>query len=164
MRNVGFNGLYRTNRAGRYNVSWGRRSEPYSVPVELIRADSTRLRDTEIRTGAAWDTLADADAGDFVYLDPPFHGTHTAYAAGGFGEVDQQRLADTVAEATGRRVLVLLSNSDTPFTRQVFGKVLDLETVSVHRSISRSSASRGSVPEVLGNNFSAVAGERRLAA
>ena len=164
LNRTGFNGLYRTNSSGRYNVTWGRKERPYAVPTELIQADGARLCGTTIRTGAAWDAVADAQAGDFVYLDPPYHGTHTAYSAGGFGEDAQRQLAGTVAELTELGVLVLLSNSDTPFTRQVFGEVLDLETVSVHRSISRSVASRGTVSEILGNNFGAVAGDRLLAA
>jgi DNA adenine methylase len=157
LNRLSFNGLYRVNRAGRYNVPWGALANPTVCNEELLRADAASLAGVEVRCGSFADAVADAVAGDFVYLDPPYipasaTSSFTAYAAEGFGLTEQRQLAEVIADLDARSVHVMLSNSDTPVTREVFA-ALQLHTVSVRRSISAKASARGTVTEVIGVNY-----------
>lgn len=152
-----FNGLYRVNASGRFNVPWGQLKNPTICNAPLLRADAVKLAGTDIRRGGYAETSADAQRGDFVYLDPPYipassTSNFAAYAKEGFGPAEQEQLAAHVRDLTSRGVRVMLSNSDTPLTRSIYAD-LDLHTVSVRRSISAKSSARGTVTEVLGVNY-----------
>lgn len=157
-----FNGLWRTNSSGLFNVPYGKLSHPEICNEPLLRADSARLQGALIRQGDFAAAVEDATRGDFVYFDPPYiPATPTAsfsrYAQNDFREPDQRRLSEVIADLTNRGVLVMLSNSDTPLTRVIFSS-LDLESVSVSRSISANPASRGSAREIVGTNYHNVRG------
>lgn len=152
-----FNGLYRVNASGQFNVPWGQLKNPTVCDEPLLRADANKLAGTTIRGGGYAETAADARRGDFVYLDPPYipasdTSNFAAYAKDGFGPRDQEQLAAFIDELTKRGVHVMLSNSDTPLTRQIY-RGMDLHTVTVHRSISAKASARGTVTEVLGVNY-----------
>ena len=98
-----------------------------------------------------------AEAGDFVYFDPPYvpvsaSSSFTSYQADGFGLEDQSRLAEVVRLLDTNKVSVLLSNSDTPVVRDLFAG-LTIETVYARRSINSKGSGRGVVAEVLVRNF-----------
>ena len=153
-----FNGLFRQNNKGGFNVSYGKLTNPTVCDEPLLRLDSDRLAGTVIRQGDFENAVADARAGDFVYLDPPYIQSFTKYAKEDFREPDHRRLASVIDDLTRRGVLVMLSNSDTSLTRAIYNG-LRLESVQVRRSIAAKGSARCSVPEVIGTNFAEVAAE-----
>lgn len=148
-----FNGLWRVNRSGEFNVPMGRYKDPLSgLPARLRDAAPTLAR-AEIRHGDYRETLLDAQAGDFVYLDPPYDpvtktANFTAYAADGFGPEQQAQLAETVRMLIARGVQVMASNSDTPFVRRLYAG-LQIDSVECPRAINSNAAKRGKVGEVI---------------
>lgn len=155
-----FNGLYRVNRQGQFNVPYGKLANPTVCDAARLRACSAWLRHVEVRSGSFVAAVNDARAGDVVYLDPPYipltaTASFAGYAKDGFGELDQWALSGVVAGLSGRGVRVVMSNSCTETTSQVFGAQLDLYAVDAKRSIAASSSSRAPVQEVVGVNFAA---------
>lgn len=148
----GFNGLYRVNRAGRFNVPFGRNHGTMPDP-ELLRACSRALRGVELND---WDFtfgLDAARAGDCVYFDPPYvpltpTSSFTAYSAGGFGDVQHSILASWFTRLTNRGVVCITSNSDTPRVRELYAGH-DLCPVQVRRNIAATGAARTSVGELV---------------
>lgn len=150
-----FNGLYRQNSAGQFNVPWGRLANPTICNTELLEACSQWLSHAEIRCGSFIAAVADAAAGDVVYLDPPYvpltpTASFSKYAKDDFGEMDQWALAGVIRGLLDRGAHVILSNSDTELTRRIYGDDLELRSVNASRSVSASAASRASVLEVIG--------------
>lgn len=152
-----FNGLYRENSRGEFNVPMGRYTNPAICDVTNLRAASNALQKAriEIRPFA---TVADrAKAGDFVYFDPPYWpvsptSSFTAYARYDFNRVDQQALAALFDTLKGRGVRAMLSNSFTPFIRNLY-KEHQFDKLDAKRHVNRNAQGRGSVPEILVRNF-----------
>jgi DNA adenine methylase len=121
-----YNGLYRVNRSGQFNVPFGRyKKAPSIYDAENLRAASALLRFADLRVADFEATMADAGPGDFIYLDPPYDpvsatANFTHYTEGRFDAHEQRRLADAVAQATRQGAFVLLNNSDTEFIRSLF--------------------------------------------
>ncbi len=153
-----FNGLYRVNLQGLFNVPYGRYKNPAIFDEESLRAVSRYLNsnDITIQTGDFAQSVQDADSGSFVYFDPPYHSpdksNFTGYQAGGFGEDEQIRLRDTFAMLSKRGTKCLLSNSDTPFIRKLY-KGFAIKRVQASRAISANAGGRGPVDEVLIKNW-----------
>jgi DNA adenine methylase len=103
--------------------------------------------------------VSSAKKGDFVYFDPPYDSPNctnfTGYQAGGFDQNDQTRLRDIMLKLTENGVKCLLSNSDTPFIRELYGENSEftIEVVSASRMINSDATGRGKVPEVLIRNW-----------
>lgn len=153
-----FNGLWRVNSAGNFNVPYGHISRPVVCDARLLHACSARLRGAQIRLGSYTAAVNDAKTGDVVYLDPPYlplspSASFSKYAKDDFGKLDHYALAGVIRGLSERGVYVMLSNSDAPLTRQIFGGLLELRGLDVTRSISAGSASRKKVGEVLGINY-----------
>lgn len=147
-----FNGLWRVNRAGEFNVPWNK-SATVSFDYEHLRAASTLLQRAELRAGGYRETVRDAKRGDLVYIDSPYvpvskTANFTAYAAGGFGPDDQCDLADLVRDLTSRGVYCLVSNSDTPLVRELYSG-MRIDTVQCGRAINSKGSGRGKVSEVI---------------
>lgn len=153
-----YNGLYRVNSQGLFNVPYGRYKNPLICEADALRAVSFYLRehDVALMCGDFSDVVGKARPGDFVYFDPPYHSANstnfTSYQAGGFSESEQERLRDVFAWLTERGVKCLLSNSDTGFIRALYGG-FTVETVSASRAINADSSGRGKVNEVLIRNW-----------
>ena len=149
-----FNGLYRVNAQGLFNVPFGRYKHPAICEPEALRAVSAYLQNNEVTLmcGDFADAVTEARAGDFVYFDPPYHSADntnfTGYQAGGFGEAEQRRLRDVFAALAGRGVLCMLSNSDTELIRDLYGDY-NLEIIPARRAINARPSGRGAVNEVL---------------
>ncbi|MEE8408047.1 MAG: DNA adenine methylase [Myxococcota bacterium] len=148
-----FNGLYRVNRRGQFNVPFGRYANPKICNVDNLRAVSDALRGVDLRVEDALAIGHRARCGDLVYFDPPYDpasatSSFTSYAKGGFGRDEQARLADVFADLAGRGVHVVLSNSDTPFVRDLYAG-FRIDQVYVRRPINSRADRRGPVPEVL---------------
>jgi DNA adenine methylase len=157
LNKTGFNGLYRVNRSGQFNVPIGRYTKPFFCDRANLRACSRALREVELGVRDFGKILGAAKAGDFVYLDPPYvplsdTADFTSYIPGGFGLKDQGRLATFFAKLAAKGVYVMLSNSDTPTVRELY-KGFHIDVVLASRSINSNGARRGKVGEVVVRNF-----------
>jgi DNA adenine methylase len=152
-----YNGLYRVNRRGAFNVPIGRYERPRIVDRENLLAVATALRGVEIEADDFGTVTEAAGPGDLVYFDPPYHplsGTSafTNYTAGGFGVEEQRRLARVFEKLSRRGAFVVLSNSSSDLVRELY-EALDprprIDEVRVPRAINSKAKSRGPVPELL---------------
>lgn len=148
-----FNGLYRVNRKGEFNVPFGKYANPTICDEENLRAVAEVLHGVDGRLSDFEETVSDAKRGDTVYMDPPYApasetADFTAYTAGGFGPKDQERLRDVAKKLIDRGVFVLLSNSDTPFVRKLY-KGFKIEKVEAPRRVNSKGGKRGNVGELL---------------
>lgn len=151
-----FNGLYRVNRKGEFNVPMGRYVNPAIVNEATIRACHHALQETNIVLGDFAD-ISPA-AGDFVYFDPPYHpldsASFTSYTENDFGSNDQIRLRDFAVSLSMLGVSIMLSNSDTEFIRELYnGHPFHIETVMAPRVVNSKGSARGEVKEVLITNY-----------
>lgn len=152
-----FNGLYRVNRRGYFNVPFGRYKNPVICRPERLRAVSRVLRRTTLLRADYEGVLDVADAGDFAYFDPPYQpvsrtANFTGYTAADFGEDEQRRLAEVVRELDRRGVRWMVSNSDTELVHELYGG-FRVEAVQGSRAISRRGNGRGRVRELLIRNY-----------
>jgi DNA adenine methylase len=148
-----FNGLWRVNRSGDFNVPIGRYTDPPICVPDALRAASTVLARAEIRHADYQAAIEDAKAGDFVYFDPPYDpinatSSFTSYTVGDFGPNDQKMLAATAKQLIDRGCKVMLSNNDTPFVRSLY-KGLRIDKVKCSRAINSNAAKRGEVDELV---------------
>ena len=154
-----YNGLYRVNSKGRFNVPLGRYARPAILHAPALRLVSEALTGIELRTGHFRDTVHDAGRGDFVYFDPPYHplsptSSFTSYTGNPFGVGDQEELAGVVTDLHHRGACVMLSNSDSPLIRRLYDAPgLSIRTVRARRSINSKGDRRGAVREVVVLNY-----------
>jgi DNA adenine methylase len=151
-----YNGLFRTNKGGDFNVPVGRFKNPGIVdPPKLRRAAAVLARASLLP--APFDHLLEAARpGDLIYFDPPYvpiskTASFSAYSDGAFSEDDQARLAAAFRALDARACLLALSNSDTPLVRKLYAG-FDLSPVIAPRAISSKAATRGEVSELLIRN------------
>lgn len=152
-----FNGLHRVNRRGEFNVPEGRYVNPKILDEANLRAASQVLKSATLHRGGFEDGLELVRPGDFVYLDPPYEpvsttANFTAYAEDAFTRADQTRLRDVFAELDRRGAKLMLSNSDVPFIRELYGK-WRIDTVAAPRAISCNAEGRAKVTEVVVRNY-----------
>jgi DNA adenine methylase len=155
-----FNGLYRVNSRGFFNVPRGKYTNPAIYEAPVLRQMSRYLNagEIEILNGDFEQAVIKAGEDSFVYFDPPYHSPcrtgFTGYQADGFGEDEQQRLRDTMVYLTGRGVKCLLSNSGTDFIHSLYTHPLfDIVSVTAKRYINADPSGRGTVNEVLIKNW-----------
>src|SRR3954465_1619726 len=148
-----FNGLWRVNRAGRFNVPFGRYKNPkFADPASLITA-SRALLGVDLQHAPFEQAMARAQPGDFVYLDPPYDpvsptASFASYTAGGFSWADQQRLAAACTSLNRRGIRFLLSNSATERVRKLY-RGFEQRIVHAPRHVSCKGDGRGRVDELL---------------
>jgi DNA adenine methylase len=166
LNRTGFNGLFRVNGRGEFNVPAGRYVSPLICDEPNLHAWSAALNrpGVTLRVATFDAALASVGPGDFVYLDPPYapvSGTSrfTAYNAGGFGAIQQETLQRTVIALASRGASVLLSNSAAPQIKALYARHrgarsagLKATTVAARRAINSRAASRGAVREYLITN------------
>jgi DNA adenine methylase len=157
LNKTAFNGLYRVNNQGKFNVPFGRHRKPVICDPENLRACALALSGTWVDTLDFASATAAASAGDLVYFDPPYvplsaTAQFTAYARGGFNWESQETLASVVDELTRRNVRVMLSNSDVPALRKLY-RDHRIEKVRASRRINSKSDGRGLVDEILVMNY-----------
>ena len=153
-----FNGLWRVNSRGQFNVPWGQLSNPQILDADNLRAVSSRLQGSTIDHLDFKDAVSRAKKNDLVYFDPPYiplssSASFSMYAKADFGIAQQMELADLIADLRKRDTKVVLSNSYTDMSLEIFGKVCNLYKIQVMRSISAKASSRGSVDEIIGLNY-----------
>ncbi len=154
-----YNGLYRVNSKGVFNVPMGRYKNPKICDSHQLRKASTALgrSKTKMLVGDYKDVLKDAKSGDFVYLDPPFSplsltADFTQYTNNGFDQQDQVELAKVFRELDRKGCKVLLSNSDTEFTRNLYSG-FPFKSIPVQRAISCKGNARTGYRELLVRNY-----------
>lgn len=151
-----FNGLYRENQRGLFNVPMGRYKNPTIYNPELVRSAHRALGpEVHVRHNDYKHSVFDATYGDFVYFDPPYDplsltSSFTAYGARGFSRDDQVELAEFAASLARRGIDVMLSNSNTKFIRDLYrGIGFKLSRVSCPRAINSDASKRGMVSELI---------------
>lgn len=154
-----FNGLYRVNSSGEFNTPFGRYKNPNIINEPVLKAVSKYLQNNniELLSGDFEDALKGARKGAFVYLDPPYDpisksSNFTGYVEGGFGSDQQERLRDTCVKLHQKGVNFLLSNSATPFIKDLY-KDFEIIEVDAKRHINSVASKRGEVTEVLVRNY-----------
>ncbi len=155
-----FNGLYRVNLKGQFNVPFGKYKNPMICDEINLRKVSKALQNVEIKHQDYKEVLKKAKKGDFVYFDPPYYpisktAKFTAYTANAFLDKEQIELRDTVLELHKRGCLIMLSNSDTPFINKIYSgfKGIKISKVEAGRAINSDGAGRGKITEVLVTNY-----------
>jgi DNA adenine methylase len=153
LNRTGYNGLYRVNRSGDFNVPYGRYKKPNILDPARLYATAGALQDVELAVEDFEQACKKAKRGDFVYFDPPYvpvskTASFAAYHNVAFTLSEHERLAKTFARLTQKGVATLLSNSDTPETRALYA-AFDTHTVLAKRAINSNGARRGAVSELL---------------
>ena len=152
-----YNGLYRVNSKGQFNVPMGSYKNPKILRQDTLRAANVALQCVCIEA-RDFRTIVDlARAGDFFYFDPPYDplsktASFTSYTAGDFGDQDQRELADVFAQLSEMGCLCMLSNSHTPFILGLYQE-FRIETVQAIRAINSDANGRGSINEVVVLNY-----------
>lgn len=165
LNRTGFNGLFRLNRRGGFNVPAGRYADPRICDRDHIRAVAAALSYQGVTLDCIpfEQALADVRAGDFIYCDPPYAplsrtASFSNYTAGGFGPVDHARLQEAVVGAARRGALVLMSNSSAPDIvaayrcRRARDAGLTITHVPARRAINSRATLRGPVDELIITN------------
>ena len=157
-----YNGLWRGNSAGQVKVPMGRYKNPNIVDAERIQLASRALDGVKVTVSDFEESVRDAKAGDFVYLDPPYvplNGTSnfTSYYSDGFDLEQQRRLADLFLDLHRRGCKVMLSNSETEIVRELYQGLgivsLDIHKVFARRQINSDSDKRGEITELVITNY-----------
>ncbi len=156
-----FNGLYRVNSKGKFNVPLGRYTNPNIVNRENLITASKFLQSEKIKISCRdfESILKDAKKGDFVYFDPPYQpvsdtANFTSYTHRDFTEDDLQRLADLANQLNSKGAHVLLSNSNTKIVKNIFSsKKWKVKEIAVNRAINSNSQKRTGHKEILIKNY-----------
>ncbi|WP_204141391.1 DNA adenine methylase [Halomicronema sp. CCY15110] len=155
-----FNGLYRENRQGHFNVPMGRYKNPKICDAVTLRQAAIALQNTEIVCDRFTQVLDQATtAQDFVYFDPPYHpisatSSFTGYNRYGFRAEDQQRLQQTFATLAERGIQVMLSNSDCEFIRDLYAG-FHIQEIQASRAINSNAQRRGKISELVITSYPA---------
>ncbi len=166
LNRTGFNGLFRLNARGDFNVPSGRYASPRICDADNLRAVARALASpgVVVRARSFEHILAEAAPGDFLYFDPPYApvsatARFTSYTPGGFAEADQRRLQAVVLELAARGCQVLLSNSTAPLVQQLYlssaarAAGLRAHVVRARRAINSHPGRRGAVDEYVITNI-----------
>ncbi len=152
-----YNGLYRVNSSGQFNVPFGRYKNPSILAEPRLRAAARALEGVELAVEGFESVLEHARKGDLVYFDPPYQplsatSSFTAYTRWNFGAAEQVRLAEVFRELASRQVKVLLSNSDSPLIHELY-QGYPTHLVRANRFINSKGDSRQAIHEVLVCSF-----------
>ncbi|MDY0143900.1 MAG: DNA adenine methylase, partial [Bacteroidales bacterium] len=150
-----FNGLFRVNSSGGFNVPYGKNKNPMICDEENLRKVSKSLRGIRIIHEDYKKVLDRAKKGDFVYFDPPYYpvnktSSFTSYTKEAFLEKEQMELSSTFLELHNRGCYVMLSNSNTPFIRELYrnlGDKIKIKKVYATRAINSVASKRGEIKE-----------------
>ena len=157
-----FNGLYRVNKSGGFNVPFGKNKNPLICDEINLRQVSETLKNVIIKHEDYKGVLKKAKKGDFVYFDPPYYpvsrtASFTSYTADAFLEKEQIELRDIFVKLHKRGCFVMLSNSDTPFINKIYSEIKDkkvrISKVEAGRAINSKGSGRGKILEVVVTNY-----------
>ncbi|MBA7640705.1 Modification methylase DpnIIA [subsurface metagenome] len=152
-----YNGMYRENSEGKFNVPFGRYKRPRILDEENLLALSATLKNTTLTSMDFEKAVEKAKRGDFVYFDPPYYplsktASFTSYSENGFLEKEQIRLKKTFANLDRKGVFVMLSNSYTNFIRNLYKDYKQI-VVTANRAINCKAEGRGKIRELVILNY-----------
>ncbi len=155
LNRTGFNGLYRVNSKGGFNVPFGRYNKPRICDAENLRAVAKALRGAKLRNASFEEAVRRTRKGDLVYFDPPYEpvsrtSNFVAYARQGFGREDQERLASEFERLDRKGVMVMLSNSSAAWVKNRYRQ---FEEVQASRLVNAKATGRGRVAEVIVTSY-----------
>uniref|UniRef100_UPI0025FD97F6 DNA adenine methylase n=1 Tax=uncultured Campylobacter sp. TaxID=218934 RepID=UPI0025FD97F6 len=159
-----FNGLYRVNKDGKFNVPHGKYKNPLICDKENLRLCSNLLQKVEISFGSYEQVLEKADNNTFVYFDPPYrplikNNSFVSYDKSGFDDNDQIKLAENYKFLDNKKSPLMLSNSDPKNTNEEDNffddiyKGFEIERVFAKRMINSSASKRGDITEIVIMNY-----------
>jgi DNA adenine methylase len=153
LNKTGYNGLYRVNSKGGFNVPYGRYKRPKIYDPDRLLAARDALQGVTVEVADFDQSCRAAKPGDVVYLDPPYlplskTASFSAYHSDAFGLPEHKRLAKAFDKLVKRGVTAILSNSDTPATRELYAHFKPAG-VQVRRPINSVASGRGAVSELL---------------
>jgi DNA adenine methylase len=153
LNKTGYNGLYRVNSKGYFNVPFGRHKNPKICDAENLRKVSQVLKNVEIYLGSFEICLKFAEKNDFIYLDPPYYplsdtALFTSYTKNIFDKKSQLELYKVFKELDQRGCYLMLSNSYSEFILDLY-KDFKIVTLKAKRNINSISQNRGLINEVL---------------
>ncbi|CCY63074.1 putative adenine-specific DNA methyltransferase [Clostridium sp. CAG:967] len=152
-----FNGMYRVNSHGQFNVPFGHYKNPRIIDENNLLNCSKLLKKTEIKCADFSEILTKVKKGDFVYFDPPYvplneTSSFTSYTKDGF-DIDMQfKLRDVCDELDSKGVKFMLSNSDTKLVNELYANY-EIKKVFASRQINANADGRGKITEVLVRNY-----------
>lgn len=152
-----FNGLWRENRKGEFNVPRGDYKDPSIYDEDVLHSAAALLTRTELKSMSYQFAVNTANEGDFVYFDPPYDpisdtSNFTSYTKNAFGKDQQRELADVARKLKERGVYVMLSNNDTEFVRSLYPDFC-VDNVKCARSVNSKGDGRGKVDEVIVTSY-----------
>jgi DNA adenine methylase len=155
-----YNGLYRVNQQGQFNVPFGRYKNPAICDEKGLRAAHTALQSANLEVADFHVMLDRAEPGDLIYFDPPYEplsvtSSFTSYTSSGFDSSDQRRLAEVYRALDARGCLLMLSNSSAPLIAELY-RDFHIHDISARRVINRNGSGRGTIKELLITNFCAA--------
>lgn len=136
-----FNGLYRENSKGEFNVPFNGKKAGSSFNAEHLRAVSKQLKGVVFGNTDFENFVSEAEAESFIFIDSPYDNSFTDYSKESFGYEDHVRLAKTFKELSDRGCYCMLTNHDTPFIRDLY-KDYNIKVIDVRRSINRNGNDR----------------------
>lgn len=155
-----YNGLFRVNASGQFNVPFGRYENPNIVETDVLKAVSEYLSTNKINilNEDFQAAVSEAKKGDFIYFDPPYDpvsttASFTSYYVDKFDRNEQERLKKVVDELSDRGCYILLSNAYTDFIRNLYNDSYKQIEIAATRSINSDGAKRGKVQEILIKNY-----------
>lgn len=157
-----FNGMYRVNSKGEFNVPFGKYFNPLICDEQNLRRVSKALKNVEIKCQDYKVILKFAKKGDFVYFDPPYYpinktSSFTTYTKEAFLDKEQIELRDTYLKLHKKGCFVMLSNSNTPFINKIYSEIvkygIKINEVLAGRAINSKGTKRGKITEVLVTNY-----------
>ena len=145
LNKTGYNGLYRVNHSGYFNVPFGRYTHPTVFDRPLLRTVHQALQRVDLTSHDFAQPLRLARKGDFVYVDPPYQplsrtANFTAYTSRGFDWSEQERLAEWLARIAPRGCYILINNADTPQVREMYQTAFAERGVAITHAIVRDGA------------------------
>jgi DNA adenine methylase len=153
LNKFGFNGLYRVNRQGVFNVPYGHLAALPNFPFDEVAIAAEKLKTATVLSGGFAATMELATAGDVVYCDPPYSDlaaqtSFTGYTAQGFGVDEHMELVAAARQAAARGATVLISNHDTPATRALY-EGFEITALLVRRSVAANADRRLAARELV---------------
>lgn len=157
LNKTGFNGMYRENNSGQYNIPFGKHDHPLICDAVNLRIVSNDLSCIDLTSTSYEEAIKDVKPRDLVYLDPPYYplnptSNFTEYQAGGFSVDDQKKLREVFAQLDSSGCYVVMSNS---FCEEI-NKLYDgynISRIQVARAINSKSNKRGKIDEAIITNF-----------
>lgn len=152
-----YNGLYRVNSRGQFNTPFGRYTDPKIVDEENLRACNKALKGVKVICESYLGVELIARRGDFVYFDPPYYPVSTtanfaSYSSTGFTAENHVELRDLCVRLDRKGVRFMLTNSATPYVRDLYGN-FQVEEVEANRAINSKGSRRGKIYELIAKNY-----------